>query len=478
MVGSPLSHPGCKGSPVIARPGSGGRRMARPRPWNPEDRCTAAPWKKRLKRRCGFAGVRVGEAQNPGPPCRFQLQGVRDAKLPCIACSDSVRRGYVVHTCQRCGCVSCNRCGPVRRDCTVEIATTPDYVAAGLQDSRTAATLARQDFLDGQRGTTQEAPAQQNGTTPGEVSPRLQDGSARTHWPQATQASAVDWNADASAAPMVHEVETTPQQPRQLKLTLVRGHATGGSDEPPQAMECDDTDSEFGFPQSRHTAVLTQAVSEPVADIGMEQQQAAEPQRAIPRPAEVAEGADAWLACPDGAHDVQQLVGVIRGLAQRIGFLPSQNGIPHQVLRQRWSALYVPWMWAAAEGNEQAPILDWIASTANAVTDVPVAGTPTGGHQAVQAAWEGLCHAYRVWGIHTSADLADWIHAQGFPRPRCGAHFSGKAQERILQEACRLDARAAAIEDVIVRIALEAVRRADSHQQPSQPWSRAQRRRQ
>ena len=176
---------------------------------------------------------------------------------------------------------------------------------------------------------------------------------------------------------------------------------------------------------------------------------------------------------------MQQLAGVIRNLARRIGVLPSQNDIPRQVLRQRWSALYVPWMWAAAEGNEQAPIASWIASTANAVTDVPVAGTPTGGHQAARAAWEGLCHAYRAWGIHTRADLADWIQAQGFPRPRCGAHFSGRAQERILQEAGQLDVRAAAIEDVIVRIALEAVRRrADSHQQPSQPMSRAQRRRQ
>ena len=161
------------------------------------------------QRLCGYAGIRVGEAQHPGPPCMFILQGVRDAKLPCIACPESVRRGYVVHTCQRCGCVCCHRCGPVRRDCIVAEASTPDYVAAGLQDSRTAATLKLDDFQGGRRGST-----------PGRSQSHMQNGHSTPGFAvQATQVSAIDWGGDNGNAHMEQE-EATSQQP-QRRLTCM-----------------------------------------------------------------------------------------------------------------------------------------------------------------------------------------------------------------------------------------------------------------
>ena len=79
-------------------------------------------------------------------------------------------------------------------------------------------------------------------------------------------------------------------------------------------------------------------------------------------------------------------------------------------------------------------------------------------HDAVLVGWEALSEAMRVWGIRTREDLSEWIHRQGFPRPRWGAHFSGRVQERILTMAATVDVRVSALEAVYVQVALLACR--------------------
>ena len=67
-VGSPLSHPGCKGLSVNARPGSGGRLHIASRPCNPDGTVQRSGGKQ--IRHDGMAGVRIGETAHPGP-CNF-----------------------------------------------------------------------------------------------------------------------------------------------------------------------------------------------------------------------------------------------------------------------------------------------------------------------------------------------------------------------------------------------------------------------
>ena len=72
-------------------------------------------------------------------------------------------------------------------------------------------------------------------------------------------------------------------------------------------------------------------------------------------------------------------------------------------------------------------------------------------------------------GIRSHEDLAEWIHAKGFPMPQWGAHFSGKAQERILNQAIAVDAKVSGLESLFVRLTLaECQRRRDSHPQREQ----------
>ena len=57
---------------------------------------------------------------------------------------------------------------------------------------------------------------------------------------------------------------------------------------------------------------------------------------------------------------------------------------------------------------------------------VNVGGEDVPRRLAVTVGWEVLHNAMRSWCIQSREDLSEWIHNQGFPRPRWGAHFSGK----------------------------------------------------
>ena len=78
------------------------------------------------------------------------------------------------------------------------------------------------------------------------------------------------------------------------------------------------------------------------------------------------------------------------------------------------------------------------------------------GHDAVMAAWDALHGAMRAWGIRSREGLSEWVHAQGFPQPRLGAHFSGRAQERLRNAAANHDATVSALETAYVQVTLQA----------------------
>ena len=68
------------------------------------------------------------------------------------------------------------------------------------------------------------------------------------------------------------------------------------------------------------------------------------------------------------------------------------------------------------------------------------------------------CSCDRVFhsrGVRSREALAEWIHSQGFPMPRWGAHFSARVQERILNITIATDARVSVFENLFVQLTLE-----------------------
>ena len=140
----------------------------------------------------------------------------------------------------------------------------------------------------------------------------------------------------------------------------------------------------------------------------------------------------------------------IRELAIRVGPTMTHNGIPREIRSHRWSLLNVPLMWAAAAGDRECPVLTWVVSVARNVSVV----VQLEGSAAVYAGWDALHGAMRSWGVHSREQLTEWIFHQGFPRPRWGGCFSGRVQERIMNNAVGCDGRVAALEACYVQVTL------------------------
>ena len=151
-------------------------------------------------------------------------------------------------------------------------------------------------------------------------------------------------------------------------------------------------------------------------------------------------------------------VGQVEAAAQSVRLLTGRVGrwngedIPREIRRHQLSAFNVPLMWAAAEGDS-CPVLGWLAGAAQNLV-INVGGEEVPGPEAVIMSWEALRNVFQTHQIHSREHLAEWIHRQGFPMPRWGSHFSGRAQERILTLATSSDGRVAGLEASYVRITL------------------------
>ena len=156
-------------------------------------------------------------------------------------------------------------------------------------------------------------------------------------------------------------------------------------------------------------------------------------------------------------HERRQIAAVeqfIRTVVERVGPINPEMDIPRRLRRQQWSALNVPLMWSAAEGNRQCAMLEWLVSRAEQLPPMNFCGEQVPGREVATMGWEVLHNAMRSWGIESREGLSEWIHQQGFPRPRWGGHFSGRVQERILNLVIARDVRGTALESLYVHIVM------------------------
>ena len=132
--------------------------------------------------------------------------------------------------------------------------------------------------------------------------------------------------------------------------------------------------------------------------------------------------------------------------------------MPRQLRHQQWSAFNVPLMWAAASGDADCHLLQWLEARAERLPPMRVGDEQISGRATVRTGWEVLRNTLQSWGITSREHLAEWIHNQGFRRPWWRAHFSGRAQERILNGAVAMDAGGVGLEVAYVNIVLDACR--------------------
>ena len=154
--------------------------------------------------------------------------------------------------------------------------------------------------------------------------------------------------------------------------------------------------------------------------------------------------------------EVNTAVTLIRVLASRIGAVPHGGVLPGAIRRQRWSALNVPLMWAAASQEESCPLMEWLISATSTMSEpVHFHGGDLAPSVAVRVGWIALRQVMRSWGVESELELSTWLGNHGFPATRPGIHLNGRAQEYILNAGCREDARVALLECVFVALTLE-----------------------
>ena len=154
-------------------------------------------------------------------------------------------------------------------------------------------------------------------------------------------------------------------------------------------------------------------------------------------------------------QEAHAAMALMQDLAQRVGAIPIGDPMPLSLRRQRWSPLNVPLMWSAAGQEVSTPVLEWLVGAAGAITEpVQFHGGEIPASEAARVVWLSLRGVMRNWRIDTPPQLSTWLRSQGFAASRPGHHIPARAQEQILSEACREDARVALLEAVYVLVTL------------------------
>ena len=65
--------------------------------------------------------------------------------------------------------------------------------------------------------------------------------------------------------------------------------------------------------------------------------------------------------------DVIAAANLFHHLGDRIGAVAPDASVPHAVLRQKWSSISVPIIWAAAGDEPSCGILGWLKSSSDAL---------------------------------------------------------------------------------------------------------------
>ena len=106
-----------------------------------------------------------------------------------------------------------------------------------------------------------------------------------------------------------------------------------------------------------------------------------------------------------------------------------------------------------AEGDQECAVLNWISTISERLPPVHTFLGEMTRREAAHVGWRALHAAMRSWGFNFREDLSEWIHNKGFRQPRWGAHFSARAQERIMNLAIAADANVALLESVFIHVA-------------------------
>ena len=149
------------------------------------------------------------------------------------------------------------------------------------------------------------------------------------------------------------------------------------------------------------------------------------------------------LAATRPSVDVRAAAQMLLNLAARVAREDwrSTDNVPQCVRRQRWSALSVPLMWAAAGASDSHPILEWLAHVTGNAAEVDAAdGSARSVSDLIPSGWNALRLRFRAWGLHTQQDLARWMVQHGYASVSPGDHFSWQCQEFILNSAAEQDA--------------------------------------
>ena len=157
----------------------------------------------------------------------------------------------------------------------------------------------------------------------------------------------------------------------------------------------------------------------------------------------------------DPDSEAQTALTLLNVLARRVGAVPVEAPVPVAIRQHRWSPLFVPLLWSAAGVEATTPVLEMLVRTASSVSEpIQFHGSNTAAAEAVRVGWTALRGVLRMWGVDAQLQLSNWLRNQGFAATRPGHHIPARAQERILSQACEVDARVALLEAVFVTIVL------------------------
>ena len=155
-------------------------------------------------------------------------------------------------------------------------------------------------------------------------------------------------------------------------------------------------------------------------------------------------------------REVQAASDFVSSVVERVGPVDLAGEVPREVRRLRWSVFNVPLMWAAAAGDDSCAVLGWLSARAVSLPPMFVDGVQVSALEALHIGWHVSCDTMRSWGVSSREDFAEWMHRSVFVRPRWGAHFSGKIQERILNAVVVRDVRGTALESFYVHLVMQA----------------------
>ena len=107
------------------------------------------------------------------------------------------------------------------------------------------------------------------------------------------------------------------------------------------------------------------------------------------------------------------------------------------------------------------PALDWMIRACQEILElVEFHEGSIQASEAVRVGWSSLREVFRTWGIDNREQLTSWLRLQEFPATLPGNHISARAQEFLLAEAGRHDARVGLIDVVCVSLAIHMGREA------------------